>query len=97
MSIAVSADQTADEFLKKICGKSQREVEEIASAFRPPIRLRDRVQRVNAFYALRAGVNLGLGGMNLDVYGAYQFWTDDDLKTVTGEDLDSVTSDGLLL
>jgi 5-methylcytosine-specific restriction endonuclease McrA len=40
-------DQTADQLLERIRGKSQREVEEIASAFRPPIRLRDRVQRVN--------------------------------------------------
>jgi hypothetical protein len=45
----------------------------------------------NPFYALRGGVNLGLGGMNLDVFGTYQFWSDDDLKDLTGEDLDSVT------
>jgi len=43
------------------------------------------------FYALRAGVNMPLGTMHLDVYGTYQFWNDDDLKNLTGEDLDSVT------
>lgn len=40
-------EQTADPLLEQIRGKSQREVEEIASTFRPSIRLRDRVQRVN--------------------------------------------------
>jgi len=43
------------------------------------------------FYALRAGVNLPLGGLSLDAYGTYLFWSDDDLKSLTGEDLDSVT------
>jgi hypothetical protein len=43
------------------------------------------------FYALRAGVNLPLGGMSIDAYGTYQFWSDDDLHDLTGEDLDSVT------
>ena len=43
------------------------------------------------FYALRAGVNFPLGGLNLDAYGTYQFWSDDDLEDLTGEDLDSVT------
>ena len=43
------------------------------------------------FYALRAGVNLPLGGLSLDAYGTYLFWSDDDLEDLTGEDLDSVT------
>ena len=43
------------------------------------------------FYNLRAGVNLGLGGMNLDVYGTYQFWSEGDLKDLTGEDFNAVT------
>ncbi len=43
------------------------------------------------FYALRAGVNMPLGNMHLDMYGTYQFWNDGDLKNLTGEDLDSVT------
>ena len=43
------------------------------------------------FYALRAGVNLPLGGLSLDAYGTYQFWSNDDLEGLTGEDLDSVT------
>ena len=43
------------------------------------------------FYALRAGVNIPLTKMNLDAFGTYQFQKDDDLKKLTGEDLDSVT------
>ena len=43
------------------------------------------------WYALRAGVNLGLGGLGLDVYGTYRFWSDDALEDLNGEDLDSVT------
>jgi hypothetical protein len=43
------------------------------------------------FYALRAGVNLPLSKMNLDMFGTYQFQKDEDLKKLTGEDLDSVT------
>ncbi len=45
----------------------------------------------NPWYALRGGVNLPLGKLGLDVYGAYQFWTDDQIKNLTGDDLDSVT------
>lgn len=45
----------------------------------------------NPFYNLRAGVNLPLSAMNLDVYGTYQFWSDDQLEAATGDDLDSVT------
>jgi hypothetical protein len=40
-------DQSVDGLLERIRGKSQRDVEAIASTFRPPIRLRDRVRRVN--------------------------------------------------
>jgi hypothetical protein len=43
------------------------------------------------FYALRAGVDIPLTAMNLDVYGTYQFQSDENLKDLTGEDLDSVT------
>ncbi len=43
------------------------------------------------FYALRLGVNVGLAGLALDVYGTYRFQNDSDLKAVTGEDLNSVT------
>lgn len=39
------------------------------------------------FYALRAGVRLGL----IDVYGTYNFWSNDDIKNATGDDLDSIT------
>ena len=48
------------------------------------------------FYALRAGVNLGLAGLNLDVWASYRFQSDDDLKALTGEDLDSLTFAALL-
>jgi hypothetical protein len=48
------------------------------------------------YYNLRAGVDLPLGGMGLDVFATYQFWSDDDLKDLTGDDLDSVTFAALL-
>jgi hypothetical protein len=43
------------------------------------------------FYALRAGVDLALGGVDLDVYGSYRFQGSEDLESLTGEDLDSIT------
>lgn len=43
------------------------------------------------WYALRGGVNLPLGGMGLDLYATYRFWSDDDLEDLTGDDLDSIT------
>jgi hypothetical protein len=43
------------------------------------------------FYNLRAGVELPLTNIKLDVYATYQFWSDDDLKALTGDDLDSIT------
>jgi hypothetical protein len=43
------------------------------------------------FYALRGGVNFGLGGLSLDVYTTYRFQKDDELEELTGEDLDSLT------
>jgi hypothetical protein len=48
------------------------------------------------FYALRAGVTLPLTKVSLDVFGTYRFQSDDDLKALTGEDLDSVTFAALL-
>jgi len=45
----------------------------------------------NPFYNLRAGVNLPLGGLGLDAYATYQFWSDDQLEDLTGDDLDSIT------
>ena len=50
----------------------------------------------NPFYALRAGVNLPLGGLALDGYGTYQFQSDSELENLTGEDLDSVTFAAIL-
>ena len=52
--------------------------------------------QTNPFYALRAGVNVPLGGMALDGYASYQFQSDADLKNLTGEDLDSITFAALL-
>lgn len=43
------------------------------------------------WYALRGGVTLPLGGMGLDMYATYRFWSDDDLEGLTGDDLDSIT------
>ncbi len=48
------------------------------------------------FYALRAGVNLGLAGLDLDIWASYRFQNDDDLKALTGEDLDSLTFAAML-
>jgi hypothetical protein len=48
------------------------------------------------FYGLRAGVNLPLGSMGLDMYGTYLFWNDDAFEDVTGEDLDSITFAAIL-
>jgi hypothetical protein len=48
------------------------------------------------FYALRAGVDLGLAGFDLDIWASYRFQNDDDLKALTGEDLDSLTFAALL-
>ena len=45
----------------------------------------------NPFYALRAGVELHLDKLALDVYASYRFQSDADLKNLTGEDLDSLT------
>lgn len=50
----------------------------------------------NPFYNLRAGVNLPLAAMKLDVYATYQFWSDDQLESLTGDDLDAVTFAGVL-
>lgn len=43
---SVLTKATANELLEKIRGKTQADVEAIASAFRPPVALRDRVQHV---------------------------------------------------
>jgi hypothetical protein len=52
--------------------------------------------QANPFYALRAGAEIPLGGLALDAYGTYQFQSDAELKSLTGEDLDSVTFAALL-
>lgn len=52
--------------------------------------------QTNPFYALRAGVQVPLGGMALDAYTSYQFQSGADLEDLTGEDLDSLTFAALL-
>jgi hypothetical protein len=56
----------------------------------------DNAWQQNPFYALRAGVDFVLSGLNLDVYTTYRFQSDQDLKNLTGEDLDSLTFAALL-
>ena len=51
----------------------------------------DNEWQQNPFYALRAGVNVPLAKMGLDVYATYRFQSDTELKNLTGEDLDSLT------
>jgi hypothetical protein len=50
----------------------------------------------NPFYALRAGVNLGLAGVSVDVFGLYRFQNADYLDSVDQTDLDSITFGALL-
>lgn len=50
----------------------------------------------NPFYALRAGVDLALGGMDLDLFATYRFQSDPNFEELTGEDLDSLTFAALL-
>jgi hypothetical protein len=48
------------------------------------------------WYALRAGVNLGLGGLDLDVFATYRFEKFKDLEGVGTDDLNSVTFGALI-
>jgi len=48
------------------------------------------------FYNLRGGVNLPLGSMRLDAFATYQFWSEGDIKDLTGEDFNAVTFAALL-
>jgi len=43
------------------------------------------------FYALRAGVNLGLDSMEVDVYGLYRFLDTDVFEDFGDQNLDSIT------
>jgi hypothetical protein len=43
------------------------------------------------FYALRAGVDLPLGSVDLDAYASYRFQGDPAIEALTDEDLDSIT------
>ena len=43
------------------------------------------------FYALRAGVDLNVGPVDLDIFGSYRFQKTDDLKTLDSDDLDAIT------
>jgi len=50
----------------------------------------------NPFYALRAGVNLGLAGLALDVFTSYQFQSTSDLEGLGKKDLDALTFGALI-
>ena len=56
----------------------------------------DSQWQTNPFYALRAGVNLPLGKRSVDVYATYNFQSDQELESLTGEDLDSMTFAAIL-
>lgn len=43
------------------------------------------------FYALRAGVDLSLDGVQLDVFASYRFQKSDDLSGLGSDDLDAIT------
>ena len=45
----------------------------------------------NPFYALRAGIEFGLGGLALDAFGSYQFQSASFLDGASNADLDAVT------
>jgi len=48
------------------------------------------------FYALRAGVDLSLAGLDLDVFGVYRFQDAEIIKELGKSDLDAVTFCALL-
>ena len=43
------------------------------------------------FYALRGGVDLPLGGLELDLNASWRFQGSEDFEDFTGEDLDTIT------
>ena len=45
----------------------------------------------NPFYGLRAGAELGLGSLNLDVFASYRFQSTETLAGTTVKDLDAIT------
>ncbi|HEQ97906.1 MAG TPA: hypothetical protein ENO22_01030 [candidate division Zixibacteria bacterium] len=45
----------------------------------------------NPFYALRAGVDFFVGGLDLDVFASYRFQKANDLEHLGSDDLDSIT------
>ena len=50
----------------------------------------------NPFYALRAGVDFFLAGLDLDVFASYRFQKANDLENLGSDDLNSITF-GVLL
>jgi hypothetical protein len=48
------------------------------------------------FYAIRAGVDLPLGGAGLDLYGTYRFQGAPEFEDLTGDNLNSVTFAALI-
>ena len=48
------------------------------------------------FFALRAGVDFMLGGLDLDVFASYRFQKADDLKTINEDSLNAITFAALI-
>lgn len=48
------------------------------------------------FYALRAGVDLSLGGLDLDIFGVYRFQKTEVLEDLGESDLDAIMFSALL-
>lgn len=48
------------------------------------------------FWALRVGLNLELGGLNLDGFGSYRLQSTDEIEGVGRRDLDTVTLGAIL-
>jgi hypothetical protein len=48
------------------------------------------------FYALRAGVDFALGGLDLDGYASYRFQSTGDLEGFGKKDLDALTFGALI-
>jgi hypothetical protein len=50
----------------------------------------------NPFYALRAGVDFYVGGLDLDVFASYRFQKANDLEHLGSDDLDAITFGALI-
>lgn len=48
------------------------------------------------FFALRAGVDFVLAGLDLDVFGTYRFQKEEDLKALGSDDINAITFGALI-